>query len=140
MTKSDKQILFELAEAVRNSGDAPTLECEFDPNDPEACEAVLYEADCAVGHFMASPRWDGLRYRLSDPDLYDEFTLDYRVNVRKQLLAIIADAQGIIVQEAINRLVDAQFKKNCDRLEKLDAADAQRVVAPVKEKGTRKKR
>jgi len=95
---TDLELIWELTEAVRHDTEKPTLEQRFNPADPIAIEIVLHESDFAVERYME--KWKNqFRDKFADPSLYDTFVLEFQMKVRKDVKAMIGQAQQFIAEE-----------------------------------------
>ena len=95
---SDVDLIWELTEAIRKDSEKPTLDQRFNPTDPIAIEIVLHETDYCVEAYME--KWKKLfRDRFADPYVYDNFVHDFQMKCRRDIKAMIAAAQQMIIEE-----------------------------------------
>ncbi len=98
---SDVDLIWSLTEAIRKDSEKPSIDQRFNPTDPVAIEIVLHETDYAVEAYME--KWKALyRDRFADPTVYDNFVLEFQMKCRKDVKAMVAAAQQMIIEEFEN--------------------------------------
>ena len=95
---SDVDLIWKLTEAIRKDSEKPSIDQRFNPTDPIAIEIVLHETDYAVEAYME--KWKALyRDQFADPTVYDNFVHEFQMKARRDIKAMIAAAQQMIIEE-----------------------------------------
>ena len=95
---SDAELILQLTKAIREDTVKPSIDQKFNPTDPVAIEIVLHETDFAVEGYMEKWKVE-YRHRFTDPQVYDDFVLEYQMRARKDVKRMIAAAQQMIAED-----------------------------------------